>query len=222
MGLDAVEFIIVIEDEFQIVISDEEAFKCETPQLLTDLIYSKLRQSETDVCPSMHGFYVVRKILQEQLNIPREKIKPETNLADLINKADRTIVWQRLLLTISTGKIISAPLEKPRWITLSIVISSLLVFMICLAITESILLSFLTALFNSWVLGVATTFFKTEFPKNFLTVKDLIRIVSTLETTIWTRDQVYNRIKMLVAEQLGVKAEDILPNSHFIKDLGMD
>ncbi|MDQ7072778.1 MAG: acyl carrier protein [Gammaproteobacteria bacterium] len=209
MGLDAVELIIAVEDEFQIVISDEEAFKCETPQLLTDLVYSKLRQSESNVCPSMHGFYVVRKILQEQLNIPRENIKPETKLADLIDKADRTIVWQRLLSTIPTGKPINAPLEKPRWITLSIFISSLLVFMICLAITESLMLSFLTALFNSWVLGVATTLFKTEFPKNFLTVKDLIRLVSTLETKIWQRDQVYNRIKMLVVEQLGVKDEDI-------------
>jgi acyl carrier protein len=64
--------------------------------------------------------------------------------------------------------------------------------------------------------------FQSEFPNNFQTVKDLIRIVSTLETKVWKREQVYNRVKMLVIEQLGVKAEKVLPDSHFIKDLGMD
>jgi acyl carrier protein len=222
MGLDAVDLIISIEDEFQIVISDEEAFKCETPNLLTDLVYSKLRQSELDACPSMHGFYIVRKILMEQLTIPREKIKPETPLTELINKTNRDLLWKRLLSTLSMGEAIHAPLEKPRWIKIVILISSLIVFVLFLSITESAVFAILAAIFNSMILNTATLWFQSEFPKNFQTVKDLIRIVTTLETKVWKREQVYNRVKMLVAEQLGLKDEDISPDSHFIKDLGMD
>ncbi|PHS24982.1 MAG: hypothetical protein COA83_06885 [Methylophaga sp.] len=221
MGLDAVALVIVIEDEFQIAISDEEAFKCETPNLLTDLVYSKLRKSESDVCPSMHGFYIVRKVLREQLNLPREKIKPETKLTDLIDKKDRALHWNRLLSTISNGETIHAPLQKPRWITIAILTSSVIVFMIFLSITESLIFSFFAAFFNSMILNPATLWFKTEFPKNFQTVKDLIGIAGTLDTKVWQREQVYNRVKMLVIEQLGVKDENILPNSHFIRDLGM-
>jgi len=222
MGLDAVELVIVIEDEFQIVLSDEEAGKCETPNLLTDLVYSKLRQSEPEVCPSIHGFYVVRKVLTEQLNIPRRKIKLETNLTELIDKKDRALLWKRLLSTLSSGERIYAPLEKPRWIKISILISSLIVFALFLSITESVLFSILAAIFNSMVLNTATLWFQSEFPKNFHTVKDLIRIVSTLETKVWKREQVYNRVKMLVTEQLDVNAENVLPDSHFVNDLGMD
>jgi acyl carrier protein len=221
MGLDAVELVIVIEDEFQIVLSDEEAFKCETPNLLTDLVYSKLRQSESGVCPPMHGFYIIRKTLMEQLSIPREKIKPETKLVELIDKKDRVLLWKRLLSTLSTGQTIYAPLEKPRWIAISIFISSLIVFALFLFITESIIFSILAAIFNSMILNAATLWFQAEFPKNFQTVKDLIPIVSTLETKVWKREQVYNRVRMLVVEQLGVKPESVLPDSHFIKDLGM-
>ena len=221
MGLDAVELVIVVEDEFQIVISDEEAFKCETPNLLTDLVYSKLRQSESDVCPSMHGFYIVRKILMEQLTIPRKKIKPETPLIELINKTNRELLWKRLLSTLSTGETIYAPLEKPRWIKVVILISSLIVFVLFLSITESAIFAILAAIFNSMILNTATLWFQAEFPKNFQTVTDLIRVVSTLETKVWNREQVFNRVKMLIVEQLGVKAEKVLPDSHFINDLGM-
>ena len=222
MGLDTVELVIVVEDEFQIVITDEEAFKCETPNLLTDLVYSKLRQSESDVCPSMHGFYLVRKILMEQLSIPREQIKPETKLTELIAKKDRALLWKKLLSTLSTGETIHAPFEKPRSIKIAILVSSLIVFTLFLSITESAIFAILAAIFNSMILTTTTLWFQAEFPKNFQTVKDLIRIVGTLETKVWKREQVFNRVKMLVIEQLGVKAEDVLPDSHFIKDLGMD
>jgi hypothetical protein len=85
MGLDAVELLLAIEEEFQITLTDDEAFKSETPNLLTDKVYSKLRKSKQEICPSKHGFFVVRKILIAQ-GIPREKIKPETMLDEIINK----------------------------------------------------------------------------------------------------------------------------------------
>lgn len=51
MGLDGVELVLASEEEFKVAISDEEASKCETPGILTDLIYSKLRKSKQEKCP---------------------------------------------------------------------------------------------------------------------------------------------------------------------------
>lgn len=222
MGLNSVELIIVIEDEFQIALSDEEAFKCETPNLLTDLVYSKLRKSESDTCPSMHSFYIVRKVLREQFNIARERIRPETRLADLFSKKNRIVIWDKLLLSLSNGQTIPIPLEKPQWVKTAILLSSLTIFALCFFIAESAFLAFFVACFNSIILNVAALSVQTEFPKNFVTVQDLTRIVGTLDTKVWKREQVYNRVKMLVVEQLGVQSEHVLPDSHFIHDLGMD
>lgn len=68
MGLDTVELVSANEEEFQIVISDEEAEQCVTPNLLIDLVFSKLRKYEGDTCPSMHSFYAVRREIMEHLN----------------------------------------------------------------------------------------------------------------------------------------------------------
>ena len=222
MGLDSVELILAIEEEFQITLTDDEVFKIETPNLLTNKVYSKLRKSKQEICPSIHGFFVVRKILINQLGIPREKIKPETMLDEIINKKSRKKTWKNLLFSISKGQNISAPLEKRSWMKALITISILVTFILLMIEIEEIVLS----LIPSCVIGIVLNFvilpFQSEFPKNYQTVKNLIRIVSTLDIKIWSRDEVYYQVKKVIIEQLDVKEEDVQPNSHFIYDLGMD
>ena len=67
----------------------------------------------------------------------------------------------------------------------------------------------------------ATSVFRIEFPRKFYFVKDLVRIVSTLDEAVWNKNEVYSRVKKLVVDQLGVKENNVHPNSHFIDDLGM-
>jgi len=44
----------------------------------------------------------------------------------------------------------------------------------------------------------------------------------TLDASVWGKDEVYERVKQLVVEQLGVKESEVHPDSHFVDDLGMD
>lgn len=222
MGLDAVELIIEIEDEFQISISDEEAFKCETPNLLTDLVYSRLRKSTSEVCPSMRGFYIVKKVLIEQLDIPERRIKPETKLDDIINKENRVSIWKNLLSTISNGSTIHAPLERPSRVTNSILASTILVFLLLIFAMKEFISPFILTCFFHIILNASTKSLCTEFPNKFLLVKDLTRIISTLETKVLSRDEVYDLVKDIIIDQLGIKEDKIQPDSHFIKDLGID
>ncbi|MFK5971588.1 MAG: hypothetical protein QM487_15920 [Candidatus Marithrix sp.] len=221
MSLDALELILAIEEEFQITLTNDEAFQSVTPSLLTDKVYSKLRKSKQDICPSIHGFFIVRKILIEQ-RIPREKIKPETMLDDLINKKSRKKIWQDSLSSISKGQNIYIPLEKKLWMKVLITISMLVTFVLLIIETENMALSLIPSCAIGIILNFSMLPFQSEFPKNYQTVKDLIRIVGTLDTKIWSRDEVYNRVKKIIVEQLVIKEEDIQPNSHFIDDLGID
>jgi acyl carrier protein len=221
MGLDGVELLLATEEEFQIAISDEEAVKCETPGMLTDLVYSKLRKSQNELCPSMHGFYVVRKKMMDYFSLPREMIRPDSRLDELISKKNRINTWKDFLRTLSDSKTMYAPLSRPKWVKALIVATSLSVFVITYFKTDNGLLPFVALIITGFIIQVATSNLKVEFPGNFSLVKDLTRIVSTLDATVWQKEDVYNRVKEIVIEQLGVKESDVHPNSHFIDDLGM-
>ena len=69
MGLDAVELLLWIEDEFKIAIADEEAADCRNAGDLTNLVYSKLKKDEDEVCLCQRGFYLVRRVLIERLHV---------------------------------------------------------------------------------------------------------------------------------------------------------
>lgn len=220
MGLDLVELLIATEEEFQIVIPDEEAEKCETPGMLAALVHSRLRKSKNDVCPSMHGFYLVRRALMDYFSLQRETIKPDSKLDDLIIRENRRKRWNDFLYMLSEGKTIHVQLIRPYWA--KAVVTSLILTgtIITYFVTNSSILAAVLGLSIGVILFLATSMLKTELPNNYRFAKDLIPLVRTLDTSVWTNDEVYTRVKILVVEQLGVNESDVHPDSHFIKDLG--
>ena len=67
MGLDAVEIVMAVEDEFGITISDAEAAECRTPRMIIDLVVSKIQRPRAVVADS------VRTIILEQTGIAPAK-----------------------------------------------------------------------------------------------------------------------------------------------------
>lgn len=223
MGLDGIELLLAIEDEFQIAITDEEAIQSETPAKLVDVVYSKLRQTELDVCPSQHGFYKIRKIIMDKLKIPRKTIKPDTPLSELIQIKNRKKYWSAILFELSGRQTGFASLQRPRWVKLAIyLIIPMIALPVLLNLTYySIDLSLIATGALIPLLTLLTIPMKYEFPANFRSVKDLVKIIGTLQTKAWDKDEVYNKIKKIISKQLGIKEEDIKPDSRFVKDLGV-
>lgn len=221
MGLDAVELLLATEEEFQIVILDEEAEKCATPNLLTDLVYSKLWKSEDDVCPSMHGFYVIRKALIEQMSLPRNLIKVESKLDSLIGRKGRKKKWNELLNVISDGQTTGFSLVRSKWIKATMFSFVLIVFLYTLIKTEGPMLALISAVITWYVLSFLTLPLKNTFPSGLQTVKDLIGILGSRNSEKWSREEVLRRVITLVSIQTGIKEEDIMPDHHFLDDLGM-
>lgn len=222
MGLDGVELIMAVEEEFKISITDEEAYQCETPAKLTDLVFARLRKAENDICSSQHGFYIVRKAIMNNFNVKRNEIKPDTKLIDVIGNKSRKKYFKKLVEAVTEGKAIFAPFKRPKWVkVLMLSILSIFFLLVLYKTHYDFALSIIFTCIATLIMIGMTSFLCYEFPDKFKTVKDLIRIVGSLDTGVWKREDVYTKIKELVVEQLSVKEEDVHPDSHFVNDLGM-
>lgn len=63
MGLDAVEIVMAVEEEFRICISDAEATECRTPGIMIDLVATKTQRHRPEVAE------LIRTIVLEQTGI---------------------------------------------------------------------------------------------------------------------------------------------------------
>jgi acyl carrier protein len=225
MGLDGVELVMAIEEEFKIAISDAEASESDTVGKVVGVVHSRLRHSEDEPCPSQHGFYVVRKHLMDQLGLPRSAVKPESKLDDLVPDDNRRSTWQKLIQSLTGEDNFSAALVRPRWLS---GIVMLLVPGIIFAISLKWIplgffwLGFIPAAFVAYLGDKATFRWKTRFPSAFSQVKDLIQFVKTLDCGVWSHEQVFGKVRDIAVEILGVKPEQVRLESHWVNDLGMD
>ena len=233
MGLDGVELVLAVEEEFELVISDAEAENTTTPGKLTDLVYSKLRQSREDPCQSQQAFYILRKKLIDILGIRRDQIRPDTSLNEIIPEENRIDTLKEIVNSISDSRyyLYTKTTKLSSRIKFSIYASVLAVFF---SIFFSVLFSTeLSLQFNFFISSIAslivmhslislTTRYKTEFIPDFFTVADLTHIIGSRQSKIWDREELWEKIKEIIVEQLGVQEEEVLPDADFIKDLGMD
>ena len=113
MGLDGVELLMAVEEEFQIAISDSEASECTTVGKLVELVHSRLRHTTKDPCPSQHSFYLARQKLITLLHIPRSVIKPDTKLEEIVPKKNRKKLWKELIHALSSGDFFKYRLVRP-------------------------------------------------------------------------------------------------------------
>lgn len=95
MGLEIVELILAIEDEFDIVISDATLEQMQTPQDFADYISNEYLLKELNGCSSQRGFYKIRKLLIDEFSIKKEDIKPYTPLQYLLQNDIRK-KWKKL------------------------------------------------------------------------------------------------------------------------------
>ena len=221
MGLDGVELIMAVEDEFQIAIPNRDAEQSVTVGKLVDVVYERLRHTGTAACPSQHGFYVVRKTLTGTLGLKRSQIRPDTALEELIPRPGRNEVWRTVMTSLPTSNDVVTTLVRPKRLVL-------FAFLILPVLTTAVYVLFgrepeLFALpvgILTGILGAMLTFpFKQEFPNGLRQVKDLVPFVTTLDTSARTREDVFQRVRKITSEQLGVNESKITLETDFVKDL---
>ena len=92
MGLDMVEFVMAVEDAFDVAIPDEDAACLRTPRDVIDFVTGLLPTAATSSCLTQQAFYHVRRATAAACGIERATVRPEARLADVFG-SDESPAW---------------------------------------------------------------------------------------------------------------------------------
>lgn len=97
MGLDTVELVMELEDEFDLNIPDDVAAVLTTPGQVSDYLIAALggRAALTGVCSSACSFYRLRQQLMARFGTPRAAVRPGTSIGELVPGAGRR-AWRAI------------------------------------------------------------------------------------------------------------------------------
>lgn len=119
MGLDTVELVLAIEDEFGIRISNHIAETLRTPGDVADYVMTRVRTEANSADLMQTGFYRVRSALVATFNASRSHIRPDTPLARLPH-GDIKSAWPALGRALQADNFPS--LVRSRTVVLSAVV----------------------------------------------------------------------------------------------------
>jgi len=242
MGLQGVELMMSIEDEFGIAFTDREAERMVTVVDLHAAVLEKLRAGQRIVddrrCVSSHLFYRLRRALMEASGVPRAEIRLETRLDNLLPRKGRKACWSGLRDSLA----LELPeLSWPAWMLWSIVsfafAVALGVVIFILPAVETLadrIFSSIAALLGTalvWLFifgGLAWVFnpFALCIPRRYRTVREAVlalerRHFGKLQPAGAGMDSelVWNKLVQLITAELQVKLEAVKPEAKVWDDL---
>jgi acyl carrier protein len=112
MGLDAVELIMRVEEEFGIEITDGEAGQAATVGELHKLVVSKIEPQSLKVCLTSAAFFRTRRAFMDALSIPKDRIRPSTAIEFVLPERDRAQLWA----SIRKASPLAMPDLKTAWL----------------------------------------------------------------------------------------------------------
>jgi acyl carrier protein len=243
MGLDGVELLMRIEEEFSIDLPDDEVSSVRTVGDLYEVVLSKLKT--TPDCFSSKAFYRTRRTLVDSLGVPRRSVRPSTYLDTLFPDTSRYQLWNQISTNI--GLTIPNLRHSLQWKNRFKILSALITTAFVLTALWPIIhfnlypansMVFFLFWFFVWILifGFSyqalfklTPFLASELPVT--SVGDLARVVLTLNSNIFSqsvecdaklsRDTVWIKLVEILCDQQGLAPEEIIPNATIVEDLGI-
>jgi acyl carrier protein len=205
MGMDSVELIMRVEEDFEIEILDNEAELISTPGALCAIIERKLGVLDAEKrsgCPTSRAFYQVRRELVE-LGTERQNIRPSSEFDSLLPRAHRRAMWNALSERLPVE--LPALQRSPHWM------GAALLPLVCLPLV--------------WWLGFQATKPRAVFaPPNNRTVADLSRRVAftfpVVSGELPTRD-VWPQLQLIIADELSIAPEKVTRDADLVRDLGL-
>ena len=228
MGLDVVELVVRVEEEFGIAIGDEEASYISTVGQLHTLILDKTGALKPSGCASSATFYQLRRALVDLAVAPRNQIAPATSIAALLPAPKRRQLWDEWG---EIARVKLPELEKPRWVSALCWLSfAATVTGGAVVLTRSNwgIASYYAAV---WTIGFVAYKWSelraTQLPANCASIGALTATVMKLNygtnagDAAPGADEVWNRLKAIVVDETGARPDEVTPNADFIRDLNM-
>ena len=213
MGLDLVELVLVVEEEFDIIISDGTLENMRTPQDYADYIYDEYQKIDAGRCSSQVGFYKIRKLFIDEFNCKREELKPDTKLEDIFTDNIRE-EW-RHLNELLDNRLKWYPLKlKAKYHLIAFFIALIIGFISQCSIIFLVVWIILGLVFRKYMASIA--------PMDKLS--SLIRFTneSNARTKYKTKDEILDKVIEISIEELGLSPSEISASSRYIEDLGVD
>jgi acyl carrier protein len=232
MGLDGVELVISIEEEFGVIIPDAAAERMETPRGIIDWLMERLEEIGSGKCLSQRGFYKLRRALMAEANLPRATIRPETPLDELLPRNIRRKIWKKLRVAPSLRPLqnLRRPRALARLIGAAVFAAAIGVWILSVpthGFASGGAIGLLAAGFMAALAHWLTIPFATCLPRGIHTIGDTAkslefgRVEAGLRSGGRTpREVIAERVKELVIEQLGIKASIYHEDASFVRDFG--
>lgn len=96
MGLDGVEFIMEVEDAFQVAIPDDVASSLRTPRNLVDYLGERLAGEGERVCLEQRAFHRLRRAAIRVFGTSRGEVASDTRWDAILPSRQRRRNWQLL------------------------------------------------------------------------------------------------------------------------------
>lgn len=222
MGLDGVELLLSVEEEFGIDIDDSDAANLVTPGILADYVVARLGSfgGVKGRCLSQAGFHRIRSELVRRFGARRSEVRPDSPIRSFLT-GDIRRQWIQLKSAIDATQLPELQCKRSVAypILTAIPIGGLALLYLAGAPEWALVVGFLPL----WLFAaVVTGWLGDVVPENLATVGALVPYVRIQDKKEWTAEYVLQRVLQITAVQLGVPIEKIHPDSHFVKDLGLD
>lgn len=220
MGLDLVELVMEVEEEFNIALPDADMEKIRTPNDLAEYIFTHFHTPKKEKCSSQVAFYTLRKLLIDNFGYKREELTPTTNLQKLLGEDIRS-KWKKLD-NLFENKIYDNTLTLRKK-------ENILFYMISLGVFIG--LYFVTQLFGESLVAIAiimaishtylTKYFGTQLAYRYTELSSLLRYIDKNRLEIYdSQKRVLEKVIAISADSLGIPISEIHPNSLYVEDLG--
>lgn len=233
MGLDLIEFVMSVEEKFDLEIPDADAQNLTTPHKLVDYIMTKVKAGRDRGCIGQREFYRLRRALIARHWATRDGLKPDTPLDRIVPKTNRRSAWQHLGAELNATR--WPGLVRPKFINAGLAVIAVIAYSLPWALRGGeilrgnltpVLVAIISTTFVVWV-GVATTRpMRIVFPRQYACVGDVAQfLVATNHQPEkaeegWTREQVREIVRALIIEQFAVT--EFTDDSRFVQDMHID
>ncbi|RLA75230.1 MAG: hypothetical protein DRG30_04660 [Epsilonproteobacteria bacterium] len=221
MGLDLVELVLEVEDEFDIYLPDEDMECLITPDDLATYIFNKFKRDSDGKCGSQVAFYKLRKLFIENFENKREELVPNANLEELLGD-NIQVKWKRLQGLLG-NKIYPTSLELSKKENLILLYFSIAVGAIFYYYNKDLIATIPITVISFFALFFLLSYFiGKEVPKRYKKLSSLIKYMdnNAISNIYNTKEKVLKKVIEISSEQLGIPIGEIKPHSRYVEDLG--
>ncbi len=237
MGLELVEIVMDVEQTFGVHLPRAETPAMDTVGQLHDLLVKTLAERPEAARLESHVFERVRNALESAGRASPGQIDPSTPLCDILPLTTRRRAWKRLQGSLPW---VVPPLRRPRLVGALVTVAAIAlawactfgprnpnwltanpaVAMVCLFYIGPLAAFFVVV--GVWFTTPLAVVWRPDIP----TVGDLASTVVAMnygnpaEQRTWSAEEIWNTLRQIIVDVLGVDPAQVTPDARFVDDLG--